>query len=102
VPGVQVDDGPGPGLAPVEGEVQRELPGRPGSFQEAAVEVEQAAMACAAHSVLVAGSSQYGTFGRYRVAPLTAFDTVVTDAELTDATAEGIRDGGSSLVLAQS
>ncbi|MGP2439850.1 DeoR/GlpR family DNA-binding transcription regulator [Streptomyces sp. JW3] len=69
---------------------------------EAKVEVKQAAMACAAHSVLVAGSSKYGTFGRYRVAPLTAFDTIVTDAELTDAAAEGIRGGGSSLVLALS
>ncbi|WP_320781140.1 DeoR/GlpR family DNA-binding transcription regulator [Streptomyces sp. CRN 30] len=68
---------------------------------ESKVEVKQAAMASAANSVLVAGSAKYGTFGRYRVAPLTAFDTVVTDADLTDAAAEGIRAGGSSLVLAR-
>ncbi|MFE3598821.1 DeoR/GlpR family DNA-binding transcription regulator [Streptomyces sp. NPDC059096] len=69
---------------------------------ESKVEVKQAAMASAAHSVLVAGSSKYGTFGRYRVAPLSAFDTIVTDADLTDAAAEGIRTGGSSLALARS
>ncbi|GAA2261384.1 hypothetical protein GCM10010145_30580 [Streptomyces ruber] len=66
------------------------------------MEVKQAAMASAANSVLVAGSAKYGTFGRYRVAPLTAFGTIVTDADLTDAAAEGIRAGGSSLVLARS
>ncbi|MFE3826867.1 DeoR/GlpR family DNA-binding transcription regulator [Streptomyces sp. NPDC059092] len=69
---------------------------------ESKVEVKQAAMASAAHSVLVAGSSKYGTFGRYRVAALSAHDTIVTDADLTDAAAEGIRTGGSSLVLARS
>lgn len=67
---------------------------------ESKVDVKQAAMASGAHSVLVAGSSKYGTFGRYRVAPLTAFDTIVTDTDLTEAAAEGIRAGGSSLVLA--
>ncbi|GAA4800029.1 DeoR/GlpR family DNA-binding transcription regulator [Streptomyces ziwulingensis] len=69
---------------------------------ESKVEVKQAAMAAAAHRVLVAGASKYGTFGRYRVAALTAFDTIVTDADLTGAAAEGIRSGGSSLVLARS
>ncbi|MFJ5173000.1 DeoR/GlpR family DNA-binding transcription regulator [Streptomyces griseoviridis] len=67
---------------------------------EMKVEVKQAAMASAAHSVLVAGSSKYGTFGRYRVAPLASYDTIVTDADLTEAAAEGIRSAGTTLVRA--
>ncbi|MDT0436475.1 MULTISPECIES: DeoR/GlpR family DNA-binding transcription regulator [Streptomyces] len=67
---------------------------------ESKVEVKQAAMASAARSVLVAGSSKYGTFGRYRVAPLAAFDTIVTDTDLSEAAAEGVRSAGTGLVRA--
>ncbi|WP_019544707.1 DeoR/GlpR family DNA-binding transcription regulator [Streptomyces sulphureus] len=63
------------------------------------VEVKQAAMAAAQQSVLVAGSSKYGTFGMYKVAGLDAFDTVVTDASLTEAAAHGIRSAGTDLTL---
>ncbi|GAB2811634.1 DeoR/GlpR family DNA-binding transcription regulator [Streptomyces daliensis] len=66
---------------------------------ERKVEVKQAAMAAASTSVLVAGSSKYGTFGMYRVAALGAFDTVVTDTALTEAAAEGIRAAGADLRL---
>ncbi|MFC5823627.1 DeoR/GlpR family DNA-binding transcription regulator [Nonomuraea insulae] len=68
---------------------------------ELKVEVKQAAMTSASRSVLVAGSSKYGSFGMYRIAPLTAFDTVITDTALTEAAAEGIRAGGTDLHLAK-
>ncbi|WP_413760509.1 DeoR/GlpR family DNA-binding transcription regulator [Streptomyces sp. MMBL 11-3] len=67
---------------------------------ELKVEVKQAAMECTGTSVLVAGSSKYGTFGKYRVAPLGAFDTVVTDSALAGAAAEGVRACGTELLLA--
>lgn len=63
------------------------------------VEVKQAALAAAGHSVLVAGSSKYGSFGMYRVAALSAFDTVVTDDALTEAAARGLREAGADLRL---
>ncbi|MET8555527.1 DeoR/GlpR family DNA-binding transcription regulator [Streptomyces sp. NPDC004959] len=66
---------------------------------ELKVEVKEAAMECAGSSVLVAGSSKYGTFGKYRVAPLTSFDVVITDEDLAEAAAEGIRAGGTELLL---
>lgn len=69
---------------------------------EPKVDVKQAAMESAASSVLVAGSSKFGTFGRYRVAPLTAFDSVITDAALPEASAEGIRTAGATLCIAKS
>ncbi|ASY31839.1 MULTISPECIES: DeoR/GlpR family DNA-binding transcription regulator [unclassified Streptomyces] len=68
---------------------------------ELKVEVKKAAMECAGSSVLVAGSSKYGTFGKYRVAPLTSFDVVITDEDLAEAAAEGIRAGGTELLLAR-
>ncbi|MEK8174178.1 DeoR/GlpR family DNA-binding transcription regulator [Streptomyces sp. M19] len=64
------------------------------------VEVKQAAMESAGTSVLVAGSSKFGTFGKYRVAPLTAFDTVISDTALAEAAAEGVRASGTELCLA--
>jgi DeoR/GlpR family transcriptional regulator of sugar metabolism len=67
---------------------------------EPKVDVKQAAMGAASSSVLVAGSSKYGTFGRYKVAPLGAFDVIVTDSALTEAAADGIRAGGADLRLA--
>ncbi|MYW63234.1 DeoR/GlpR transcriptional regulator [Streptomyces sp. SID8379] len=67
---------------------------------EPKVEVRQAAMESAGTSVLVTGSSRFGTFGRYRVAPLAAFDTVVTDAAPAEAAAEGVRAGGAELRMA--
>uniref|UniRef100_A0AAU3H409 DeoR/GlpR family DNA-binding transcription regulator n=1 Tax=Streptomyces sp. NBC_01401 TaxID=2903854 RepID=A0AAU3H409_9ACTN len=65
----------------------------------AKVEVKQAAMECTGSSVLVAGASKYGTFGKFRVAPLSAFDTIVTDDSLAEAAAEGLRAGGADLRL---
>ncbi|WP_129844101.1 DeoR/GlpR family DNA-binding transcription regulator [Streptomyces sp. RFCAC02] len=68
---------------------------------ERKVDVKQAAMAAASQSVLVAGSSKYGIFGKYKVAPLGAFDLVVTDDGLTPAAAGGIRADGTDLRLAE-
>lgn len=68
---------------------------------EPKVDVKQAAMESAAGSVLVAGSSKFGTFGKYRVAPLTAFDTVITDTALAEGAATGVRDSGCELRLAR-
>ncbi|GAA3731308.1 DeoR/GlpR family DNA-binding transcription regulator [Streptomyces tremellae] len=64
------------------------------------VEVKRAVMASAAQSVLVAGASKYGTFGLYKVAPLSAFDVLVTDAGLAGAAADGIRAEVQDLRLA--
>lgn len=66
---------------------------------EPKVEVKQAAMECTGSSVLVAGSSKFGTFGKYRVAPLNAFDTIISDSALADAAAEGVRASGTELHL---
>ncbi|PSM42559.1 DeoR/GlpR transcriptional regulator [Streptomyces dioscori] len=63
------------------------------------VEVKQTAMECTGTSVLVAGSSKFGTFGKYRVAALSAFDTIITDSALADAAAEGVRASGTQLHL---
>ncbi|MFD8570603.1 DeoR/GlpR family DNA-binding transcription regulator [Streptomyces sp. NPDC057694] len=68
---------------------------------EPKVEVKQAAMESAASSVLVAGSSKFGTFGKYRVAPLASFDTVVTDTALAEAAAQGVRESGAELLVAR-
>jgi DeoR/GlpR family transcriptional regulator of sugar metabolism len=63
------------------------------------VEVKRAALGSAASSVLVAGSSKYGQVGMYRVAPLSAFDLVITDDRLSEAAAEGLRDHAVELAL---
>ncbi|OEV07927.1 DeoR/GlpR family DNA-binding transcription regulator [Streptomyces nanshensis] len=66
---------------------------------EQKVEVKQAAMAAASQSVLVAGASKYGTFGKYKVAALRSFDVIITDTGLTEAAAEGVRGAGPDLRL---
>ncbi|MEU5371030.1 DeoR/GlpR family DNA-binding transcription regulator [Streptomyces sp. NPDC005951] len=64
------------------------------------VEVKQAAMESASRSVLLAGSTKYDTFGMYRVAALTAFDTVITDDALPPADREALLAGGVELRVA--
>ena len=51
-------------------------------------------------TVLVATSSKYGTFGMYKVAALDQFDTIITDAALAEAAADGIRKQRIELLLA--
>lgn len=67
---------------------------------DAKVEVKRAALDSSRSAVLVAGSSKFGTFGKYRVAPLADFDAIITDSALTEAAAEGVRDSGPELHLA--
>jgi DeoR/GlpR family transcriptional regulator of sugar metabolism len=67
---------------------------------EAKLEAKRAAIATAEASVLVADSSKYGRFGRYRALRLDELGTVVTDDGLPDAAAEALRDAGVHLVLA--
>lgn len=65
---------------------------------ESKIAPKTAALESASETVLVAGSSKYGTFGRYRVLDLTDLDLIVTDAGLSDATANGIEELGVSVV----
>ncbi|OII15259.1 DeoR family transcriptional regulator [Curtobacterium sp. MCBA15_009] len=66
---------------------------------ESKVEPKQAAARAASTTVLVATSSKYGTFGRYRVMGLDALTTVVTDAGLPRAEADAVeRDGGTTVL----
>ncbi|MFE2373451.1 DeoR/GlpR family DNA-binding transcription regulator [Streptomyces sp. NPDC059398] len=67
---------------------------------EAKVEVKRAAMESASRSVLVAAASKYGLFATYRMAPLRAFERIVTDRALEPAAAQAIRDLGIELDLA--
>ncbi|ONK13980.1 DeoR/GlpR family DNA-binding transcription regulator [Streptomyces sp. MP131-18] len=60
----------------------------------AKVEVKQAAMRSASRSVLLAGSVKYGTFGMYRVADLTGFDTLITDAGLPPSVRTALHERG--------
>lgn len=67
---------------------------------ESKVELKKTAIAVSSESVLVAGSSKYGSFGRYRIFGLDDVDMVITDGGLSDPVASGIRDQGVSVVLA--
>ena len=64
------------------------------------VEVKQAAMQSASRSVLVASSSKYGTFGKYRIAGLQQFDTLISDTALAPAAVDSLRKLGVDLLLA--
>jgi len=67
---------------------------------EAKLEAKRAAIAAAETAVLVADSSKYGRFGRYRALRLDELTTVVTDDGLPDVAADALRDGGVDLLLA--
>ncbi|MCU4745436.1 MULTISPECIES: DeoR/GlpR family DNA-binding transcription regulator [Streptomyces] len=66
----------------------------------AKVEVKQAAMASASRSVLLTGSAKYGTFGMYRVAALSEFESIVTDEGLSPAARETLRAQGIATFVA--
>lgn len=61
------------------------------------IEVKRAAMDSAARSVLMSASSKYGLYSLYRVAALSEFDVIATDAGLPEVAAEGIRNLGVEL-----
>jgi DeoR/GlpR family transcriptional regulator of sugar metabolism len=69
---------------------------------EAKLEAKRAAIATAETSVLLADSSKYGRFGRYRALRLDELTTVVTDDGLPETAAAALRDAGVDLVLADS
>lgn len=68
---------------------------------EAKIDAKRAAIAAAETSVLVAGSSKYGRFGKYRALRLDELDTVVTDDGLPADAAVALRDAGVALSLAR-
>lgn len=67
---------------------------------EAKIEAKRAALAVAERTVLVAASSKYGRFGRYRALRLDELDGVITDDALGDEAAAALRDAGVDLRLA--
>lgn len=69
---------------------------------EAKLEVKRAAIEAAETSVLVADSSKYGRFGRYRALRLNELDTVVTDDSLPEVAAIALREADIDLLIAES
>lgn len=67
---------------------------------ESKVELKKTALAVASESVLVAGSSKYGSFGRYRIFGVDELDLVISDTGLAPAAATAIRDLGVAVRLA--
>lgn len=67
---------------------------------EAKIDAKRAAVTAAETSVLVADSSKYGRFGKYRVLSLDELDVVVTDEGLPADDAAALRDLGVDLRLA--
>ena len=61
---------------------------------ESKVDPKRAAMHAASSTVLVAASSKYGTFGRYRVADLGELDLIVTDDLLDEDALAQVREQG--------
>jgi DeoR/GlpR family transcriptional regulator of sugar metabolism len=66
---------------------------------ESKIDPKRAALESASETVLVAGSSKYGQFGRYRVLGLDELDLVITDDGISEPTASGITDLGVALRL---
>lgn len=64
------------------------------------VEVKMAAISSTSDAVLVADSSKYGTFSMYSAVELREFSSIVTDSELSEGAAEGIRALDVELTLA--
>jgi DeoR/GlpR family transcriptional regulator of sugar metabolism len=67
---------------------------------EAKIDAKRAAIEAAESSVLVAGSSKFGRFGKYRALRLTDLDGVITDDGLPADAAAALRDAGVELTLA--
>jgi len=65
---------------------------------EAKVEPKQAAVRAASTTVLVAASSKYGSFGRYRVLDLADLDRIVTDSGLPEGASHAIESATGASV----
>ncbi|MFI7665791.1 DeoR/GlpR family DNA-binding transcription regulator [Nocardia sp. NPDC049526] len=59
------------------------------------VTLKQTAMANATDTVLLADSTKFGTFERFKVAPLHRLSRIITDAELPASVARSIDDAGT-------
>jgi len=57
---------------------------------ESKVDVKQAALANSSTSVLVAASSKYGTFGKYKALDIADFDVIISDSSLSDDAVTGM------------
>lgn len=68
---------------------------------EAKIDAKRAALAAAERAVLVADSSKYGRFGKYRALRLDELDTVITDAALPHGAAADLRAAGVDLRVAE-
>lgn len=58
---------------------------------EAKVEVKRAALNISSQSVLVAGSSKYGSFAKYKALDLADIDVIITDSQLSENAVAGIQ-----------
>ncbi|SDQ49759.1 DeoR/GlpR family DNA-binding transcription regulator [Microbacterium sp. cf332] len=67
---------------------------------EAKIEAKRAAVESAERSVLMADSSKYGRFAKYRALRLDELDSVITDANLPPAAADDLAAAGVDLVRA--
>ncbi|MCA4133033.1 DeoR/GlpR family DNA-binding transcription regulator [Arthrobacter sp. M4] len=65
------------------------------------VELKLAAMEAASNCYLLADSTKFGTFAKFRVTPLDKLDAVVTDNELPEEMQENIRELGVEVHIAQ-
>lgn len=62
--------------------------------------LKRAAMEAASSCVLLADSTKFGTFERFKVTPLDAIDVIITDAGLTDEGRSAVTELGVDLRLA--
>jgi DeoR/GlpR family transcriptional regulator of sugar metabolism len=63
--------------------------------------LKRAALDAASSCVLLADSTKFGTFERFKVSPLDAIDVVITDTDLSDDVRTAITELGIGLQLAQ-
>ncbi|MDM4762980.1 DeoR/GlpR family DNA-binding transcription regulator [Galbitalea sp. SE-J8] len=68
---------------------------------ESKVELKKTALASSNEAVLVAGSSKFGSFARYRIFGIAELGTIVTDSGLSAAAADRIRERGPVVQLAE-
>lgn len=65
---------------------------------QAKVLLKQNVIAAASRSILIADSSKFGRFGKFKVVNLQRFDCIITDARLSRGDADAIHDLGVKLI----